>query len=214
MNCGRIDERLLGVTAAEPEPAFDAAELEHLRECPRCRERAAEASAAFARLTRAASSEAPPGPAYWASIVPRLRRRIGVEPRDISQRLGNPVIVKWMVPAAAAVVIAIVAVVSLVRMPERAGADSAGPGTPDKATTLASLSDAELHELRLSGATSGILETAETIGAADWTIADFLSDLVSEEGDSVLYAVAEPEDLLTRVDDAEFAEIVSILERK
>jgi hypothetical protein len=37
---------------------------------------------------------------------------------------------------------------------------------------------------------------------------------VSEDGDTALYAVVEPEELLPHVDDAEFAEIVSLLENK
>jgi hypothetical protein len=106
-------------------------------------------------------------------------------------------------PAAAAVVLAIVIVVAAVRTPD-------GVGT----ASLASLSDAELHELRLAGTNNGLLEAAETNGDAEWTIADFIADLVSEDGDTALYAVVEPEELLPHVDDAEFAEIVSLLENK
>jgi hypothetical protein len=109
-------------------------------------------------------------------------------------------------PAAAAVVLAIVLVSGALRTPgttRSAGADA-----------LASLSDAELHELRLFGTATGLLDAAETNGDAEWTIADFLLDLASEEGDAVLYAVAEPEDLLAIVDDTEFAEIVSLLDQQ
>lgn len=215
MNCERIEERLLESTAADPRPAFDAAELDHLGTCPRCRAREAEASAVFARLARAASSVAPPDPGYWASVVPRLRRRIGAEPRGVP-RPGNPLVVRTLMPAAAAAVLAIALLVAINRTPESAGtvdSDAIVPG-PVGPEALASLSDAELQEFRLAGATTGLLESAETSTAADWTIADFLSDLISEDGDSVIYAVAEPEKLLAQLDDAGFAEIVSILEHQ
>jgi hypothetical protein len=202
MNCERIDERLLGVTAADPQPAFDAGERDHLRECPRCREREAEAVAAFARIARAASAEAPPGPEYWGSIVPRLRLQLDPEPRWIP-RSWDAAIRSALMPAAAAVVLAILIVVAAVRTPDGAGTAS-----------LASLSDAELHELRLAGTSTGLLEAAEMNGEGEWTIADFIADLVSEDGTTALYAVVEPEELLPHVDDAEFAEIVSLLENK
>jgi hypothetical protein len=202
MNCERIDQRLLGMTGADPQPAFDAGERDHIRECPRCREREAEAVDAFARIARSASADAPPGPEYWGSVVPRLRRRLDSEPRWIP-RSWDAAIRTALMPAAAAVVLAIVIVVAAVRTPD-------GVGT----ASLASLSDAELHELRLAGTNNGLLEAAETNGDAEWTIADFIADLVSEDGDTALYAVVEPEELLPHVDDAEFAEIVSLLENK
>jgi hypothetical protein len=207
MNCAQIDERLLAVTAAGPPPAFDAAELAHLGACPRCRERAESAAAVFAGLAGAPRA-ASPGPEYWGSVVPRLRQRLESGSPGAPRRWDIAVRTAVM-PAAAAVVIAIVLATGALRTPGTPGTEgSAG------SEALAMLSDAELHELRLAGTATGLLDAAETNGGAEWTIADFLLDLASEEGDAVLYAVAEPEDLLAVVDDAEFAEIVSLLDQQ
>lgn len=207
MNCDRIDERLLAVTAAGPPPAFDAAELAHIAECPRCRERAETAISVFAGLAGAPRASSP-GPEYWGSVVPRLRRRLEPESRGAT-RWWDRAMRTALMPAAAAVVLAIVLSTGALRTPGTPGSE-ASAGTE----VLATLSDAELHELRLAGTATGLLDAAETNGEAEWTIADFLVDLASEEGDAVLYAVAEPEDILAIVDDAEFAEIVSMLDKQ
>jgi hypothetical protein len=206
MNCDRIDDRLLSMTSADREPAFDGEEREHIRACARCRERTSEAVAMFARLAAASGPQGSrpdaPGPAYWTSIVPRLRQRLEAGPRG-AYRWWEPAIRTALMPAAAAVVLAVFLVISAVRAPVT------GP-----TVALSSLSESELHDLGLAGSTTGLLEIAETTGASEWTVADFISDLVSEEGDTVLYAVADPEEILPHVDEEQFTEIVALLEHK
>jgi anti-sigma factor RsiW len=201
MTCERIDERLLGMTAGAPLPAFDAEEESHLDACARCRERVLSARAVFAALGDA-PREVPPGPAYWASTVPRLRRRIDASAEGGFLRL-TPALRNALLPAAAGLVVAIVLATSVLLVPR-----------PGMLETLATLSDSEIHELRLSGARTGLLETTEAGVAVDWTIADFISDLISEQGDTLLYAMADPEEVVARLDDESFAEVVSMLERK
>jgi len=74
MTCVRIDERLARLTASDPVPEFTAEELGHIGSCARCRELAAETAGAFLRIARA-SAEHRPDPAYWASLLPRIRER-------------------------------------------------------------------------------------------------------------------------------------------
>jgi hypothetical protein len=77
---------------------------------------------------------------------------------------------------------------------------------------LATLTDAELFELRQSGRDTGILESVETNGGGETSLMDFLADLISEEGSvDGLSTLTDPEEVLRQVDDAQFAEIVGLL---
>ena len=201
MNCKHIDERLLSMSPGAPAPSFDAGEMDHLRSCPRCTERAEAVVAVFAAMA-AAQAEPRPGPGYWGSVLPRVRRELDARREGPGFRMG-PALRNALMPAAAAVALAILAALAVVRAPVAGGREN-----------LAGLSEAELHELRLSGASTGLLQSTEMNRGSEWTVADFISDLLSEQGDTVLSTVADPEELVTHLDDERFAEVVSLLEKK
>lgn len=200
MNCRAIREKLASVTADAPVPAFDAAELGHIARCAACRELAAEWAGMGERIASAAAGRAP-APEYWASVVPRLRRRIDAGPRWPGAVMA-PAIRSALMPAAAAIVLAILLPLAAVR----------GPGSG--AELLGSLSDAELRDLRLDGSYAELLDQAGNGAGSHGTLSDFLTDLISEEGIASVSGLVDPVDLLPDVDEARFTEIVGVLERQ
>ena len=209
MSCHQIENRLLTMTAAGPAPAFDDGDRAHLERCPACRALADAALAVRAAGGPTAGPSHDPDPRYWGTILPRLRARIADrESGPFGGRFAGllPAARSAMMPAAAALV-AVLAALALLRSPEETASTEAS-------MLLGSLDEAELHDLGLSGSSLGLLEPAETPGAEGWTLAEVLTDLVSEEGDDALFAVAEPEELVPHLDDERFAQVVELLDRR
>jgi hypothetical protein len=202
MTCAMIDEKLIGLTAAGGAPEFTGEEREHIGRCARCAAVVSELEGVGERIS-AASRVRPPGPEYWASILPRLREKTG--PAGASRPApAIPAFARGILPAAAAIVAAILLSVTGVDPPDRAGADG----------SIAALNEAELYDLRQAGRNAGLLEPAESNGAAENGISELLAEILSEKGEDALHAIAEPEDLLREVDDRQFAEIVGMLEHR
>ena len=202
MTCIRIDERLLQLTAPDHIPEFSAEEREHIGTCARCRELVAETTGSYSRIARS-STEHRPDPTYWTSILPRIRERSGRSESRVAWPV-TPGTARAFMPAAAVIVFAILLSVIAVEPPVDVTAGE----------ILATLSDAELYELRQSGKYTGLLEPAETNGEEETSLADFIADLLSENGQERIYALVDPEEVLHQVDDAQFTEIVSNLEIK
>jgi hypothetical protein len=201
MNCKLIEEKLLSLTAADATPVFSPGERDHLRNCPACRKLEAEMTGAFGRIARAGVQKSP-DPAYWSSIVPRFRENVSRR-GDMPWWSVSAPVVRALMPAAAVIVVAVLlSRVSFTPPPAGTGAEY-----------LATLSDSELYELRQSGKYTGLLEPVETNVGSETPVADFIADLLSESGASDLYAMVEPEEVLRQVDDEQFAEIVTLMDK-
>ena len=76
------------------------------------------------------------------------------------------------------------------------------------------------HPALVDGADAGVdrdaalLEPVESNGGAELSAAEFIADLLSDDGEQLLHALADPEELLRDVDDEQFTEIVSLLDLK
>lgn len=211
MNCIPFDERLLDATAGSAPAPLTAEERLHVGSCPLCREAAAGEERLLRRLgaaaaSAAASAAAPgpgsapdPGPAYWNATVPRLRRRL-----DASPKFGDvPGPLRVLLPAAAAVALAIVV-----------GVFSAGPVpvVGGAEPPVRSLTEAELQVLRQTERHRALLDPSGWNGTEETTLAEFLADLIDDDPDAGLLAVADPLEVIAQAGDWEFADIVGSLE--
>ena len=76
-DCRRVREEIPRILAAEEGDARLRPLLEHLADCPGCREEGERVRALLGSLSGVSVPD--PGEVYWRSFLPRLRHRIAVE---------------------------------------------------------------------------------------------------------------------------------------
>ncbi len=197
MNCISRGDLATRRTARSPLPTLTDAEIAHIGGCPRCSALAAESAAGAERLARETAVRQPDA-LYWASIVPRLRERIRAEETGAA-RGGFAALARTLMPAAAAVATVIALAVSSLEPPARLNGGQ----------LLATLSDIELQELRQSGTYTNLLDSQEWNGGGETSLAELIADLMMEDEDGGLEAIADPEETLRHVDESDIIEIVA-----
>jgi hypothetical protein len=145
MNCVDLQASLV-----EREDARSTDQRAHMKTCPKCSSLVAELNliAAAAGDLRAAEE---PSPQVWNSIATALRKEGLIRPQRSSRSLlpsfGSQTWVRWMVPAAAVLLIAVGLYVRQHSLVNQLAHDSAPVPVPDAAVTAASeggLNDADL----------------------------------------------------------------------
>ena len=150
----------------------------HLDECPACSRDVAELKALFPRLDE--MQPAPPGDAYWISILPGVHRRL-------EERAARRIPVwaaRFALPAAAAVVLA----VTVIRITPPAGEDY--PET--FSSLLEQLAPDELQSVTDQQAVSEILQPAfeeQSVNSSDDL--DAVKTILTEDGSGVAGTVAD-----------------------
>lgn len=200
MTCLSREELTLRRTAPSPVPEYSAAELDHIGHCSGCRSLASEVTDAAAGITRA-SAEREPDARYWTTIVPRVRERARGGATGFA-RGGIAGFARILMPVAAVAAMAIALAVTAIEPPLRLSGGQ----------LLATLSDIELQELRQSGAFTNLLDSQGWNGGAQTSLAELIADLLLEDEEGGLDAIADPEEVLQAVDDGDLAEIVSNLD--
>ncbi len=203
MNCAEMRNRLAGLPGEFRDEDMSPPEREHLESCVPCREFAVNERSVRDRIA-VAGRVAPPGDSYWATIVPRVRKRT-------TRRLPSDRLAEWFASTRYVVQGAGLAVIVLFLLT----VDVTDPPVSGSSVTMASLSESELLALRSSVRYTGLLDHSSDPAAANGsTIVDFLAELMATDEGSGLYASVDPAAVLGAVDDASLGEIVDLLNSK
>lgn len=195
-----METRLAGLPGTVEDGRYSAVEQEHLSSCDSCRGLARDAHALRGRIT-VAGRIADPGTTYWAGILPRVRAR--ATPRSISDWLADTVgSARFVIQGAGLALFVLFLLVVNVT----------DPPAPGAIISMESLSESDLQELRYSEKYTGLLDHPTQTGGRSYTsVADFLIELLAEDGGLDLYASVDPTAMLREVDEDQFGEIVDIL---
>jgi len=195
--------RLTGLPGGFRDEDLPPREREHLEFCVSCREFAVNERSVRDRIA-AAGRVSSPGDSYWATILPRVRKRT-------TRRLPSDRLAEWFAStryvvqgAGLAAVVLFLLTVNVTKPPVRGSS-----------VTMASLSESELLDLRSSVRYTGLLDHSSDPSAGNGsTIVDFLAELLATDEGSGLFASVDPAAVLGAVDDASLGEIVDLLNSK